>query len=305
MITDSGELIPIDVLIVPSIANPLANYHISEVKNLPYLQGLKLAHPVSNDSEFTISFLIGADHYWRIVENQIIRGSGPTAVKSKIGYLLSGPTSQSSRTKGTSDHIYNVIAMHTSLEQSLERFWNLESIGIVNTPDKKEFNENVKTYQDKCIEFHDNKYYAKLPWKYDHPELPSNYGIALKRTQSTIKRLSRNLELLKKYSDIIEEQEQKGFIEKVPENSNMSPVVHYIPHHYVKKDSSTTPIRIVYDCSCRESKDKPSLNDCLDSTLPILNDLTSILTRFRLHEIAVTTDIEKAFLHVGLHEDEM
>lgn len=117
--------------------------------------------------------------------------------------------------------------------------------------------------------------------------------------------MSRNPELLKKYSDIIEEQEQKGFIEKVPENSNMSPVVHYIPHHYVKKDSSTTPIRIVYDCSCRESKDKPSLNDCLDSTLPILNDLTSILTKFRLHEIAVTTDIEKAFLHVGLHEDEM
>ncbi|XP_062596767.1 uncharacterized protein LOC134258250 [Saccostrea cucullata] len=304
LITDSGELIAINVLIVPSIASPLSSYHSSEVKRLPYLQGLKLAHPVSIDSEFVISFLIGADFYWRIVENQVIRGSGPTAVKSKIGFLLSGPTSQSSYTNSARDHIYNVIAMHTSVEQALERFWELENIGITDTPDKNDSNDKVKMYQDKCIEFRDDKYYAKLPWKDDHSELPSNYGIALKRTQSTINRLSSNPELLKKYSAIIEEQERKGFIEKVPEDTKTSSVVHYIPHHYVKKDSSTTPIRIVYDCSCRESRDKPSLNDCLDSTPPILNDLTSILTRFRLHEFAVTTDIEKAFLHVGLHEND-
>ena len=35
---------------------------------------------------------------------------------------------------------------------------------------------------------------------------------------------------------------------------------------------------------------------------PQLNDLTSILTRFRLHRFAVCTDIEKAFLHVQLDE---
>ena len=46
----------------------------------------------------------------------------------------------------------------------------------------------------------------------------------------------------------------------------------------------------------------PSLNDCLESTPPQLNDLTSILTRFRLHRFAVCTDIEKAFLHVQLDE---
>ncbi|XP_062615533.1 uncharacterized protein LOC134277232 [Saccostrea cucullata] len=105
LITDSGELIAINVLIVPSIASPLTSYHSSEVKRLPYLQGLKLADPVSIDSEFVISFLIGADFYWRIVENQVIRGSGPTAVKSKIGFLLSGPTSQSSCTNSARDHI--------------------------------------------------------------------------------------------------------------------------------------------------------------------------------------------------------
>ena len=38
---------------------------------------------------------------------------------------------------------------------------------------------------------------------------------------------------------------------------------HYIPHHPVKKDSTTTPIRIVYDSSCRQSSEHPSLNNYL------------------------------------------
>ncbi|KAH3841251.1 hypothetical protein DPMN_114710 [Dreissena polymorpha] len=37
-----------------------------------------------------IAVLIGADHYWDLVEDTVIRGNGPTAVKSKLGYLLSG-----------------------------------------------------------------------------------------------------------------------------------------------------------------------------------------------------------------------
>jgi hypothetical protein len=92
------------------------------------------------------------------------------------------------------------------------------------------------------------------------------------------------------------------FIEKVDSDTPPTGQVHYIPHHPVKKESATTPIRIVYDCSCRKSQNSPSLNDCLESTPPILNDLASILVRFRIHSYAATTDIEKAFLHIGLDE---
>ena len=70
----------------------------------------------------------------------------------------------------------------------------------------------------------------------------------------------------------------------------------------VKKESAI--VGIVYDCSCRKSPKLPSLNDCLESTPPILNDLTSILVRFRIHSYAVTTDIEKAFLHIGLDAED-
>ena len=68
------------------------------------------------------------------------------------------------------------------------------------------------------------------------------------------------------------------------------------------KESLTTPIRIVYNCSSHQSSSQPSLNDCLLTGPPFLNDLCAIILHFRTYKYGVTTDIEKAFLHVALHE---
>ena len=76
---------------MPDIIVPLRNITNERVTQLPHLKGLPLAYPVTTDKSFRISLLIGVDHYWDIIEDVIIRGDGPTAVKSKLGYLLSGP----------------------------------------------------------------------------------------------------------------------------------------------------------------------------------------------------------------------
>ena len=60
----------------------------------------------------------------------------------------------------------------------------------------------------------------------------------------------------------------------------------------------------MYDCSCRGNGNSTSLNDCLTVTPPFLNNLCSILLRFRSHAFALSTDIEKAFLHYQLHSDD-
>ncbi|XP_070541625.1 uncharacterized protein [Ptychodera flava] len=105
-------------------------------------------------------------------------------------------------------------------------------------------------------------------------------------------------ELRHKYDDIIMHQVAKGFISKMDNADNSKG--HYLPHHAVRKDSETTPIRIVYDCSCQKSSEQPSLNDCLETGPHLLNDLSAILLRFRAHNVGFTSDIEKAFLHVQL-----
>ncbi|VDI04630.1 Hypothetical predicted protein [Mytilus galloprovincialis] len=48
----------------------------------------------------------------------------------------------------------------------------------------------------------------------------------------------------------------------------------------------------------------PSLNECLYRGPVLLNNLCGIFMRFRLHKIAMVADIEKAFLQVGLQEDD-
>ena len=101
------------------------------------------------------------------------------------------------------------------------------------------------------------------------------------------------------YNDIIQKQQSRGFIERVNNSDKTNGVYHYIPHHAVLKNSTTTLLRIVYDCSFKQGE-QPSLNDYLQPGPPLLNDLPGILLRFRLHKYAITTDIEKAFLHVNL-----
>ena len=84
--------------------------------------------------------------------------------------------------------------------------------------------------------------------------------------------------MLKLYYNIIKEQLSESFIEEIDDNLAVpaEALVHYIPYHDVKKDSITTPIRIVFDCSAKVSKYSPCLkNDCFLTGPPMINELTS------------------------------
>ena len=83
----------------------------------------------------------------------------------------------------------------------------------------------------------------------------------------------------------------------------MENLVHYIPHHAVfKKNVETTKLRIVYDCSSKESNDVPSLNDCLETGSPLHPKLFDILVRNRFKRFLITGDVQKAFLQVRIDE---
>ena len=116
--------------------------------------------------------------------------------------------------------------------------------------------------------------------------------------------LARDPQKVKMYSDIIIEQEKRVFIERVTHPETTVGTCHYLPHHAVFKESATTPIRVVYECSCRQSQEHPSLNDSLLPGPPILNDLTAILPRFPRRTFGFATDTEKAFLNISLGEQD-
>ena len=58
----------------------------------------------------------------------------------------------------------------------------------------------------------------------------------------------------------------------------------------------TAKVRVVYDASSKVFG--PSLNDCLHVGPSLNSLLLDVLQRFKVHEVAVTADIEKAFLNI-------
>ena len=79
-------------------------------------------HRTHNENEnFEISVLIRADHYWYFVEDHVICGNGPTAVQSRVGYLLSGPLPSGTHVSTTLVHIFHVSATSTDTTCHLEK----------------------------------------------------------------------------------------------------------------------------------------------------------------------------------------
>ena len=142
-----GELIPISVLIVPTIATPIHNSCHLPLDSLPHLKGLKLANPTSNTKEFTITILIGTDYYWSFVQDRIIRGDGPTAQQSKLGYLLSGPMPHCTTQLLTSLLQLTILADQNQ-EPNLEQLWSVEAIGMQPQEPNSTF---LQTYQASSI----------------------------------------------------------------------------------------------------------------------------------------------------------
>jgi len=119
-----------------------------------------LAHLITQDDSFTISLLIGTDYYWDLVKDHSIRGNGPTAMISKLGYLLSGPLPTGyTLTTHTS-------ALHVTTNCDLRQFWELESTGT----NAKIYTSTNETFLLDYSNTHvsrqpDGSYCAKLPWK--------------------------------------------------------------------------------------------------------------------------------------------
>jgi len=121
LLTRSGEELQLSVLVVPFIATPLQNCASLEFSEFPYLKGLHLAHPLSSDPEFTVLLLVGADYYWDIVGDKVVCGSEPTAVESKLGYLLSGPMQQ--RHPNSMATNVSMITTPNHSDFDLQHFW--------------------------------------------------------------------------------------------------------------------------------------------------------------------------------------
>ena len=100
-----------------------------------------MPHPKHNEDDRLEVY--APDVYWSLVTGEIRRGSsGPMAIQTKVGWVLSGPTSgletsiNLSLCNTTHTLMTVVTVCGTGLEQVLDEqlkwFWDLETLGIVD-----------------------------------------------------------------------------------------------------------------------------------------------------------------------------
>lgn len=119
--------------------------------------------------------------------------------KSKFGWLLSGPTKTSrSETIVVSDFAISDETSSNEARESdemvgmLKRFWEVESLGIVDTARE---GESVKRKEN--IEFNGHHYEVGLPWKEGFFPRTNNYGMCVTRLRSLHSKLKKEPNLVK------------------------------------------------------------------------------------------------------------
>ncbi|XP_063369415.1 uncharacterized protein LOC134657457 [Cydia amplana] len=272
-----------------------------------------MADSGSQGSE-VINVLIGNDYYFSFIRNSIIQiDSDLYLVDTDFGWVISGRLSNDNQ---EDDNTLTVVTYHQSnrgckcftepdlpLRQSDVKFlWSLENIGITDSVKATREESAVQHFNDTVV-YQGGRYYVKWPWTTYPPDVPTNYGLAYGRLKGLVQRLDKPT--LQEYNEILMEQLQAEIIEVVQVDSNVQcqtvPPVNYLPHHIIKQSAKRG--RIVYDGSAR-LKDQQSLNECLYRGPCMLQDLTALLLNFRVYKIGIIADVEKAFLQIGLQEED-
>ncbi|GBN40502.1 hypothetical protein AVEN_492-1, partial [Araneus ventricosus] len=242
-----------------------------------------------------IDILIGAQSFFDIIKNDEIRSpnSGLVFRNTVFGYVASGAVNST-----TPVQYCGFISQVQSIDDCLRKFWEVETI---NEPAKmlseeEEFCEHHYKTTHKRDET--GRYIVQIPVN-GIEKLGESKTMAIKRLDQLWKRLSRDEAMKNLYQDFMQEYLDLDHMEKVNDVKSASPLCYYLPHHGVfRPEKTTTKLRVVFNASPPTTSGS-SLNDHLLKGL-VKEDIFEIMTRFRKHKFAFTTDIQKMYRQIHI-----
>ena len=192
------------------------------------------------------------------------------------------------------------MSKNAERDHLVQRLWDNETVGIHEITE-----EGKQTIQ---FQFNGTRHEVRLPWNDVHlsSDISDHFHLCFNRLKYLQQKLLKTPSVLQEYNHIITEQLDRGIIEVIT-NPNVSGAsqVHYLPHHpVVHQDKQTTKVRVVYDGSGKSVESPLSINDCLLTGPNLIPKLFNVLIRFHWNLIAVTADIEKAFLMIAIHRND-
>ncbi|XP_023247887.1 uncharacterized protein LOC111643857 [Copidosoma floridanum] len=146
----------------------------------------------------------------------------------------------------------------------------------------------------------DGRYIVKLPLKRQNENFSDSRPQALRRLNALQTRLDSNPEVEVAYERVIKEYIELGHMSLVRDEFSSG---YYMPHHMmIKKSSSTTKVRVVFNASAKASKGF-SLNDVLMVGPTIQSKMFDHLLRFRTYRYVITADIAQMYRKILVHPD--
>lgn len=317
----TGKVWNVDVVGIHEISTSIKEVDISRVPQI--FTGI--SEPDVYRPSGKIDILIGTN-YSELLPRVIQTHNGLQLLENQFGLSIRGRHREIATSVNTSHNIVvrthklsavplNEISVESqdSLKDQLDRFFTIEDRGIecdkecvkclcrgcpalefVNSKEEKELAliENGLTYDDnqRC-------WVASYPWIQDPNQLTNNVKVAFARLKTTENRLRRlDIEYARKYQNEIEDMVRRGIARKLSDREirDYKGPVHYIHHHEVlKPESSSTPLRIVFNSSASYMGQR--LNEFWAKGPNILNNLLGVLLRFRQEKIAIAGDISKMY----------
>lgn len=273
-------------------------------KNLPFISNLKLSDPTFNESG-KIDLLLGNDVFPYILQNgRLYNGpENPVCINTVFGWTLMGNIQTRPCLSETIKSFF-ITSSLSDLNNNLQNFWKIEEVPDVKVPSPEDA-YCEKYFLDTTTKTETGRYMVSLPFKITAPDFGDTRSIALRRFLSLERRLLQNDEFYKTYSAVMQDYLDNNHMEPVSTPlTNNNNEYFYIAHHAVfKKDSSSTPLRVVFDASSH-APNKLSLNNALYTGPKLQRDIVQILLNFRLHNIVFTCDIRQMYRMILINPDQ-
>ena len=267
----------------------------------PDMNKLKLAYEHTKDKRFymtaggkhPIHMILGDKTYCKIKTEEIYKGNDedPILEGTKLGWIIHGgdySTAQCLFTREPTDY---------------ERLYSLDVLGVEDRGENDQL-DVYREFQENVTRTDEGRYQVNVPWIPGSTLSNNNLEPSRKRLHNVSRKINQDKDLKKEYEQIIENQLKERIIERAPEQPTGDRLF-YMPHKpVVRQDATTTKVRMVFDASAKPHPLANSVNDCMFTGPPLQPLLWDIMVRARMSPRLVLADIQKAFLQVGIKEED-
>ena len=251
-----------------------------------------------------ISILIGADmpELHLHLNYKLGKPSEPVAIETKLGWVIFGGKQIQKDTLSTVISNKTSVTFH-DLNENVEKFWKVESYSTLRINERNFLPKDEQRAYDileTTTQNINNRYEVGMLWKSENPSLQNNRSLAVARLLHLEKKFKKDPVFAESYKTTINDYITQGHASKLPEPQyeTQSSLVNYVPHHGVTSINKPGKVRVVFDGAAKFNE--TCLNENLLKGPDLLNNLFSVLLKFRSGRYALTSDIKQMFHQVRI-----